>query len=244
MRVLITSLLFAAGCVAPNGDESFVIRNNLAPQGDGTCSFTADTGAAVLSRGFIDTASSLPYQLHPLFESRINAPEGRESLRTIQVTGAEVTLEIGPIEIIEVDEFGDVVNVTVDDFFDNSTEFTSLFSTSLGPNQGLSTATVDIVPLSAIALIRNRVGPDVFFNAQTVAVVNPFGEYYGEEIDGTEYRYPVTVCNSCARQIVGDCEQPDPGATMLAFSNGCNPFQDGVIECCRDTVNGGLLCAR
>ena len=240
MRVLITSILLATGCVAPNGDESFVIRHNLAPPDDGTCGFVADANSPVLSRGFINVNSTLAYQLHPLFESRIQAPDGRESLRTIQITGAEVTLEIGPIEIIERDPMTrEVINVTIDDFFDNSLAFTSLFTTSLAPNQGLSTATIDIVPLSAFSIIKARTG-DAEFNAQVVAVINPFGEYYGEEIDGTEFRYPVTVCSNCGLVNIGVCEaMPELGVT-----NGCNPFQDGTIECCEDTVNGGFLCAR
>ena len=245
MRVLTTSLLIAAGCVAPNGDESFVIRNNLAPQGDGTCSFTADIGAPILSRGVIDIDSPLSYTLHPLFESRIVAPEGRESLRTIQITGAEVRVEIGPIETFEIDANGNITNVQFDDFFDNSIAFTSLFSTSLGPNQSLTTASIDVVPLSAMQIIRDRVG-DASFNAQVVAVVNPFGEYYGEEIDGSEFRYPVTVCSDCVRQVVKACDLMNPELTELAFTNGCNPFQDGTIECCRDNsvTPARVFCAR
>jgi hypothetical protein len=230
MRVLVTSLLLTTGCLAPDGDESFIIRDNLATAGDGTCAFTATLGAPTLSRGLIDDRTTLSYIMTPMFESRVIAAEGRESLRTIQIEGAEVTVELGPISIMDADG-----NVTVDDFFDDSIQFTTLFSSSLSPNGGLALGTLDAIPLEAINLVRNQAGPDVRYTAQAVAVVKAFGSYYGGDIESQEYRYPVAICNDCIGfTLIGPCDTANPAATPLGGTNGCNPLQDGAIECCSD----------
>jgi hypothetical protein len=236
MRVLVTSLLLT-GCLAPDGDESFIIRDNLATAGDGTCAFTAALNSPVVARGLIDDAATLPYVMNPLFESRVVAGEGRESLRTILIEGAEVTVELGPIATID-----DAGNTTVDDFFDDSVQFTSLFSASLGPNGGVASGTFDAIPLEAISIVRNQVGADVRYTAQAVAIVKAFGSYYGGDIESQEFRYPVTICSDCLpRQIIGACDATNPESTPLIATNGCNPFQDGVIECCADAGNPDIM---
>jgi hypothetical protein len=237
MRVLVTSLLLATGCLAPDGDESFIIRDNLATTGDGTCAFTAALSAPIISRGRIDAESTLPYIMNPLFESRVQAVEGRESLRTILIEGAEVIVELGPISTTD-----DAGNVSTDNFFDDSIQFTTLFSSSLGPNGGVSVGSLDALPVEALSIVKSQVAPDTTFTAQAVAIVKAFGSYYGGDIESQEYRFPISICNNCSRVIVAACDEMNPAATPLISTNGCNPFQDGVIECCQ-TMAGAVFCA-
>lgn len=244
MRVLLASLLALSACVAPDGDESFIIRDNLAPEGD-DCVFSAQTTSAVRTRGTLFLGSTSPYFMHPMFESRIQAPMGRESLRTILIKGAEVSVDIGPIEIID-----GAGNVTFDDSID-TISYTSLFSASLGPNGGLSAATVDAVPLEALQIIRDRTGAATsfqapaapFVNAQVLATVTAFGDYYGEELEASPYTFPVTVCNGCTFVTVGG--QCGTIAGAIGFvGDPCNPFQDAFVNmvCCDDDgVPGGTF---
>src|SRR5687767_2229383 len=83
-----------AGCVAPSGDESFIVRQNLAPTDLTMCSFLADIASPTLARGQLHLDSPVPYFVNPLFESRIVAADGKESLRTILLQGANIELVI------------------------------------------------------------------------------------------------------------------------------------------------------
>ena len=240
-RVSILFVLVASaggGCVADSGDESFIIRNNLIPA-VGSCEFTAELGALSLSRGTLDLNSPIPYLIQPLFESRIVAPEGKESLRTIFLTRADIELTIGPIETIEGN------NVTIDTAT-QTLQFASLFSAALPPNGGLATAQFDLVPESALVMIRQRVGATTGrVHAQVSAVATPAGDYYGDEIKGTPYQYPGTVTNDSNVRVVagigtgGTC--PLAMTAKVEPGNPCNAFQDGVVDCCAN-ADGSLAC--
>jgi hypothetical protein len=66
-----------------------------------------------------------------------------------------------------------------------------------------------------------------------------FGDFYGEEIESENFTYPVTVCSDC---VVGGIFPacPVPATATVRTGNPCNPFQDGIVDCC-DT-GAGLLC--
>lgn len=226
-------LLVFAACTVDSGDESFIIRNNLAPPSDG-CAFTADLAAPILPRGQIRTDSPIPYLLDPLFESRIVAPEGKESQRTIFVKGAKVELVIGPIE--SIDASGTVSLDTTTE----TVKFESLFSTPIPPNGGLSAGQFDLVSLDALARINAKTNPANRIHAQIVATSTVFGDYYGDQIESAPYQYPVTACNDCVFLSAGTC--PLPMGTLLRGGNVCNPFQDGVVDCCTDPTSGNLIC--
>jgi hypothetical protein len=235
MRLLsLVPVLALAGCIAPSGDESFIILQNLAPT-ESSCTFVASPGAPSLSRGQLLLDSPIPYLFHPMFESRIVAPAGRESLRTIFVKGARVEVQIGPIE--RIDGAGNVI-IDTDPF--EPIRFTSLFAVPLPPNGGLATAQFDLVPLSALSAIRQRVGDTGDrVHAQIIATATPFGDYYGSELEGSPFTFPVTVCNDCIiSRVFPSC--PVLQTEAPALGNACNPFQDGVVDCCLS--NGTLVC--
>jgi len=251
-RVFISVLAtVGVGCVAASGDESFILRQNLATTSDAvSCAFIADLNAASLTRGQIALDSPTPYLFHPLFESRIVAAEGKDSLRTVFLKGANVELVIGPID--EIDDAGTVTT-------DPTTEtirFRSLFSAPLPPNGGLVTAEYDLVPLSALDSIRQRTNPNNRIHAQITATTTAFGDYYGDQIESAPFQFPVTVCNDCITNILTEVDptvmpQTDPPTTRAVqcptaiqneprLGNACNAFQDGVVDCCLDGT--ALVC--
>ena len=67
----IMSLALLSGCIADAGDESFIIRSNLAPPSGGECFFQASIDAPAIARGQINIDAPIPYVFNPLLESRI-----------------------------------------------------------------------------------------------------------------------------------------------------------------------------
>lgn len=231
MRALLPILLVTAGCLAPEGDESFIVVQNLAPDGE-ECVFNPSPNSQFLARGTLYSESTQPYVMHPMFESRIVAPDGKESLKTITIEGAEVSVDIGPIETITGN------SVSTDPKIDNVT-YTSLFSAALRPNAGLSVGSIDGVTASVLSVIRSRVGSAESFSAQVQATVKAFGKYYGDNIDAEPWTFPITVCNSC---VEIDLPMPCGMNTPSGFGSPCNPFQDGFIPCCTDSASGARVC--
>lgn len=238
-RVFILSLLgaLAAGCVADHGDESFVIRDNLLPE-ENECLFTPES--ATLARGLINLESPFSYLLGALFESRIAAPEGKDSLRTIFIQGANVELLIGPTEIIGADD-----SVTIDDSV-TTVQFLTPFSVGLAPNGGQSTGAFDLVPPSVLADLRTRFAADAAagsrIHTSILATARAFGEYYGDRIEAAPFQFPITACNDCVvRSVFPDCAAI-PADIETSPGNACNPFQDEVVDCCIDSFSGSLIC--
>jgi hypothetical protein len=198
-----TTMLFgvlaaaASGCVAAEGDESFVIVNNLIPEVDletGTVAFTANREGPFFSRGEA-RFDSLEFFVGSLFESRVQAAEGRESLRTIQIEGANISLEISPIKAV------DLTTNAVDEISAGETiQFKTNFSSSLTPNGGLSVGIYSIVPFEVMANLRARAGaavgdPNKLVVVEVVSTTTAFGDFYGDRIDATPFVFPVLITN-------------------------------------------------
>jgi hypothetical protein len=258
MRRTCLLALALAGC-ADTGDEGFVIRNNLAPDGAG-CSFTPSIMTPFVSRGVLSASSTSAYQLAPLIESRITAATGQESARTVSLMGAKIDLLIGPITVEDAQgnvafscaaegaspcfpeaEAGALAEAGI-------TRFRSLFSAPLAPNGGLSTAVFDLIPTAAVREIGRKAGaiPDGGrLQAQVVATATVYGQLGGSQVEGLPYTYPVTVCagaplaGDCVVNVVGACSTK-PASFMPRAGNPCNPFQDGVLDCC--TEGTALVC--
>src|SRR5688572_19820957 len=137
-----------AGCVATEGDESFVIVSNLAfspEQGEPCTPSKTGTFFSRLDIGFTQDAT-----VCSLFESRVTATEGRESLRTITIEGANVTIEVGEIFIENpIDATVEVRGATA-----QTVDVTVLFSSSLPPNGGIAAGIYDVIPQDIMAEIR------------------------------------------------------------------------------------------
>jgi hypothetical protein len=72
-----------------------------------------------------------------------------------------------------------------------------------------------------------------------LANVEAFGDLQGTEIVADPYQYPVTICNDCVVNNLGACSAL-PVGTIARTGNPCNPFQDGIVDCCEGT--NGPVC--
>lgn len=245
--LVLVSVVAVSACVADEGDEGFVIRNNLAP-GD-NCTFTPDVDAPYLPRGAIALQAPSAYQFNPLIESRITALEGQESQRTVQLLGAKVDLAIGPI-LVESNTTSRTVEFSAIEIsalqMSGALRFRSLFAASLSPNGGLLSTGFDLVPTTALAAIRTKVGTLAVgerVNAQVIATATVYGSLGGDELEGRPYVYPVSVCSDCVINVLDACDEIAEG-TEIRTGNSCSPFQDGVVDCCTKIINNvpTLVC--
>jgi len=230
-RVLVTILFASAlgACVAAGGDESFVMDGVLAPPED-SCSFTPSTTGPFLSRGAVDF-SNPSYFVGMQFESRVVAGDGKESLRTIFINGANIHLDIGQLVVTE-NGVSTPTGPAASTF-----EFQELFSAALGPNGGLTAAGFDLIPVQVMQGIQaaaSSVGNSpALAQAEVLATVTAFGDFYGDRIDSTSFKFPITVGNTLRRRDT--C--PVDATAVVASVNGCSELQDSPIACCVDTTN-------
>jgi hypothetical protein len=252
-RCPIVLVLALAGCVADGGDEGLVIRNNLAPDGD-SCQFAPELTAPFVSRGTLSTRTLDAYVLAPLIESRITAAMGQESARTVSLMGARIDLAIGPITVEDAQGnptfscAAEGANACFDEAAlaalaeAGVTRFRSLFSAPLPPNGGLTTAAFDLIPAAAVREIQRKAGPladGARLRAQVVATAAVYGQLGGSEVRGLPYVYPVTVCSDCVVNVGKTCAET-PRSFVPRTGNPCNPYQDGVLDCCKD--GDSLVC--
>lgn len=211
LAFIFTSLLAAGatGCVAAEGDESFVIVNNLVPEIDesGQPSFTPAREGPFFSRG-LGCIHDISFFVGSLFESRVQAAEGRESLRTIQIQGANISLEVRTVSIVAAD--GTISEVPNSQ---ETIEFQTAFSSSLPPNAGLSVGIYDVVPFQIMASLRAKAGtavndPTVVVLAEVLTTTTAFGDFYGDRLDSTSFIFPVLL-TSDAREGA-PCFVPPP----------------------------------
>jgi hypothetical protein len=199
-RVFVSSLLasaFATGCVADEGDNSYVIVNNLAPEIDemtGAAVFTPSEEGPFISSGLaftiLPTTQFPALEVGSMVESRIEAPEGKDSLRTIFIMGGNIEIEISDITVVNdgiVQRLGTPETV----------QYSLPFSGSVRPG-GLSAVVYSLLPPEIIATIRAKfdaegVPPDNTGLITVNTTTTLFGDYYGERIDSLPFRFPATV---------------------------------------------------
>jgi hypothetical protein len=203
--------LLVVGC-ADKGDEGFFILNNTAPPvGATACTLTGDAGQPFIAAGAISYLSPSGYVFTPLLESRITAVMGSEAERTIHLEGANVTLT-APAS-------------------GGTTSFTALFSGSLAPNNGTTNVSFELLPKASIMMLGSMTA-----NSEVVASVTPYGTLGGGRIDGEPFQYPITIVAPANGILTsqGSCASASLPAASTTV-NPCNPYQDGVIDCCTCT---------
>ncbi len=193
--ILLASLA-ATGCVAAEGDESFVIVNNLLPEIDldtQTISFTPSQDGPFISQGLVQP-TAVSFFVGSLFESRVQAGDGKESLRTIFVQGANISIEISPVSVVrgsDVETLGVLETI----------EFQQRFTSAIQPNGGLAVGIYDVIPFDVMAAIRGKIGsaiddPTAQVFVQVNTTTTAFGDFYGDRIDSTSFTFPVMVTNA------------------------------------------------
>jgi len=230
MTRLAALLPFALVACVDNGDEGMYVVENTAVTG--ACTLTGSPDQPFISHGLINYGSPVPYQLTPLIQSRLMAVEmdGDVVARTIQLRRADITLQLVAVSTDTATTQKDVALPPL----------SSLFSGALPPG-GFINVGFDLIPASTLKSIATMSGVDpatTAFAAEVVASITIKGVINGDEISSAPYVYPVTVCSECVINIVGDC--PMTVGTPRA-GNACNPFQDGAVDCCRETT-GSLTC--
>ena len=232
----LTTLAFA-GCVADNGGEGFVIvANEFLMPGLPSCMITATNTGPFLSRGQISMSTTSGYVFTPVLQSQITSETTTDMLqRTITLQGANIELTVDALTIGHADNT--FTKATPPTLSGTDGKFLSQFSGSLSPG-GLTGIAFEILPLTTIAAIRQAAGagPTDTIDAEVTANIKPFGEMGGSRVDGHPFKYPVSVCSNCVVRDLGAC----PVMNVLNKGNPCNPFQDGVVDCCESA--SGLVC--
>lgn len=222
-----------AACV-DSGDEGMYVLNNTAV--GNTCVLTGSPDQPFISHGTIHYLSPRAYLLTPLIQSRIVASETDtdDAQKTIQLRGADVTLTMKALSIERSN--GSIETMQTDTQIG---QFSTLFSGAITPGGSVNVG-VDIIPPSILRSIAQMSGANLEtdgFNAEVLATVVIKGELNGSSIEATPYLYPVSVCNNCVVVNLGAC----PLTVTPRTGNACNPFQDGVVDCCVDE-SGNLVC--
>lgn len=219
--------LTLVACV-DSGDEGIYVLNNTAIT-ETSCSLSGNPAQAMLGHGVINWLSPQAYVMTPLIQSRITAVEGiDDQSKTVQLRGADVALTVKAI---------------TRDFVTTPSEtmlppFSVLFSGAVGPGASVN-AFVDAIPPGTLRSIGtdNGAATAESFRAEVLASVVIRGELNGDTITSAPYLFPITVCNDCVVVNLGAC----PVMGSVRTGNACNPFQDGVVDCCTDASNN-LIC--
>jgi hypothetical protein len=227
--------LALAACV-DSGDEGIFVLTNSAVTAS-SCSLTGSPDQPQLGHGIINVGSPIAYVMTPLVQSRIQtSTEGGDDIsRTVQLRGADIKLIIKAVSIETGGQFTTSEPNTV------LPPFSVLFSGAIKPG-GSVNAFVNIIPPATLRDIATRSGANLStstLQAEVLAQVIIKGDLNGNSIESQPFDYPVTVCNNCVVANLGAC--PLPATPAPRPGNACNPFQDGVVDCCTDASNN-LIC--
>ncbi len=234
----LVTLILPLGLVAcvESGDEGIYVLNNTAPP-SGSCSLTGGADQPFLSHGTVNYLSPVAYVMTPLIQSRIQPVMGvDDQSKTVQLRGADVALTLKAVTIHHPDD-----SFTTTQPNKMLQALSVLFSGSLGPGASINTF-VDAIPPGTLRQIAAMSGANLTtdsFQAEVLASVVIRGVINEDTITSSTYEFPITVCNDCVIRNLGAC--PLPAMTTVSAGNACNPFQDGVVDCCTDAANG-LVC--
>lgn len=235
-RALVSLALTTAlgACTVDDAGEGIFITKNVVP-GEG-CTFAATEAEPFLPHGTWSLLSPSGYRFHPQMKSRITAVEGQEEQRTIIVQGARIDLAFADETLFDAGELTQLQSAGV-------TKFESRFSAPIAPNGGITDGGFDLITRDLIdAILAKR--PDLTgaspptFRTEILATAVVFGDMSGSEVKSQPFQFPVTLCNDCVVNVVGTC--PLPAETTVSPGNPCNPFQDGVADCCVGA--SGVVC--
>lgn len=140
--------------------------------------------------------------------------ESRIDNPAMQAQTRTIHLEGANVVLSKADTSGNLTEVA---------KFTSLVSGSVPP-LGSVNVSFEVVPASVAAT-----------PGEYSANITVFGTLGGGRIDGEPFNYPVTVCENCIVRNAGACPLT---ASNPMTGNPCNPFQDGIVDCC---MNGTTL---
>ncbi|HEY5949223.1 MAG TPA: hypothetical protein VIV40_27205 [Kofleriaceae bacterium] len=233
LAALIPFALVALVACVDSGDEGIYVLNNSAVTGE-SCTLSGSPDQAMVGHGQVNVLSPVAYVMTPLIESRIQSVDGvDDTSKTVQLRGADIKLTIKAVSI----ERGGQFMVTQPETA--LPPFSVLFSGSLKPG-GSVNAFVELIPPGTIRQIAQMSGANLdtdSLNSEVLAEVTIKGDLGGSSVESQPYFYPVTICNDCIVVNNGAC----PMTVAPRAGNACNPYQDGVVDCCVDASNN-LVC--
>jgi len=194
-----------------NGAQGMVILGNTAPTGT-TCAFSGDPSQGTLSSGEISAESPLPYILTPIVESRFSAGSGID--RSIFLSNANVQLSANGAGLAT---FSAPVSGTI-------------------PPGGTANVSFPAIPVTVLQMLDSAAAP-----TEVLASVTIIGTEGGGQVDSEPFSYGITVCPKAAECVVQNLGSCVGLTAQISPGNPCNPFQDGVVECCTNTA-GQTVC--
>lgn len=225
-----TALTGAAGC-ADSGDEAIMVMKNVHPD-DEDCVSTAAANEVGIARGSLEVLVPSGYLFFAQLKSRITALAGQEDQRTIFTSGANVDITFPGSEFFDATELAELRER-------NLTRFKQPFVTPISPNGGLTDVPFDLIPEALVEEIAIKADLTKRFRIEAQATFTVIGEMAGGEVTSQPYTYGVTIGNNVSINNVGACAGLADGF-MAQTGYACNPFQDGVVDCC--TSGNNLLC--
>ena len=230
-RVLVSLCVVAAvagvgGC-ADSGDEAILVMSNIVA-GD-NCTSSAGT-QTVLSHGSLDVVVPTDYVFFANLKSRITALVEQVDQRTIIVDGANVDIAFPNSTLFSAAELAQLSTAGL-------TRFQVAFSTPLPPG-GTASVPFNMIPQALVERIAAKVDLSKAFRLETLATFTVLGKMSGERVTSQPFTYAVTLGNQISVNITGNCSAL-PTGFVARPGYSCNPFQDGVVDCC---LNGGLVC--
>lgn len=220
--LLLTLGVALTGCLADTGDGGILVLKNIHP--DAQCLGTGIETEAALSSGRLELRVATSYLFFAQMKSRITALVGQEDQRTIIATGAKIDIAFPNSTVFSAAELAQLKT-------DGLTRFESLFSQVIKPNGGVSDAAFNLIPAGLVRAIQAKTTPTAEFSIDAVATFTVVGQMSGGTVTSQAFTYPVTIGNGLVVNLLGTCPLPK-GTTGLHSGYVCNPYQDGVVDCC------------
>jgi hypothetical protein len=228
MAVFALASAAPTGCDADGADGGILVLKNV--HADTDCIATSLDTETASSHGTLDIQGITSYLFIAQMRSRITALDGQEDQRTIITTGAKVDVTFPNSTLFSETEIADLRAQGL-------THFKSLFSVPIAPNDGLSDGPFTLIPEGLVEKVAAKIAPGSTTRLETLSTFTIEGDMSGTTVTSQPFSYAVTLGRGITAASLGTC--PLPTGTSVREGYACNPFQDGIVDCC--TVAGGAL---
>jgi len=211
-------LFVTAGCV---DERSFVIIQNQVPETG--CTIPGNMTDVYRPKGILDLQGQRGYEFFPLIRNDLLPSSGvddQPERNLLFLKEFKVSLDLGVTASRSVPP--------------ELTDFDVPTSGLLSPGETRSSS-VQVIPDLLVPFLT---APKEF-RPVVVATVQAVAEHNGEELESTEFVYPIELCNGCLVVKLSSCPGPDDDVTLLP--NLCGLPQDEAVSCCDDAARG-LVC--
>jgi hypothetical protein len=226
----LVGLAAQAGCLADTGDGAILLLRNIHP--DTMCVGTGLATEASESSGALDLLVPSDYLFFAQMKSRITALTGQEDQRTIITTDAKIDIAFPGSTVFSASELAQFKT-------DGLTHFKSLFSQVIAPG-GTSDAGFTLIPQALVRQIAAKgMTSSATFRIDAVATFSVEGQMAGSTVSSQTFTYPVTLGFGRVINSLGTCPLPK-GTAAPRVGYSCNPYQDGIVDCC--TTGTSYVC--